>query len=57
MVSNVKDSGNCIKDGVNQTFFDEFEFLFEGMKQSEKMDVRVLSVFNTTKNCFKKDFR
>lgn len=57
MVSNVKDSGNCIKDGVNQTFFDEFDYLFDGIKKTEPMAVRVLSTFNVTKNCFKKDFR
>ena len=57
MVSNVKDSGNCIKAGVNQTFFDEFDYLFDGMKKTEPMAVRLLSTFNVTKNCFTKDFR
>lgn len=57
MVSNVKDSGNCIKAGENQTFFDEFDYLFDGMKKAEPMAVRLLSTFNVTKNCFMKDFR
>ena len=57
MVSNVKDSGNCIKDGVNQTFYDEFDYLFDGIKKTEPMAVRLLSTYNVTKNCFKKEFR
>ena len=57
MISNVKDSGNCIKAGEDQRFFDEFDYLFDGMRKTEPMAVRCLSTFNVTKNCFKKEFR
>ena len=57
MVSNVKDSGNCIRDGESQKFFDEFDYLFDGMKKSEPIAVRALSTYNVTKNCFNKEFR
>lgn len=56
-ITNVKDSNNCIKDGESQKFFDEFNYLFDGMKVGEPMAVRALSTFNVAKNCFNIDFR
>ena len=57
MVTNVKDSSNCIRDGESQKFFDEFDYLFDGIRTTEPIAVRILSVFNIAKSCFSIDFR
>lgn len=57
VVQNVKPVYECLESGEDQQFFDDVEYLLDGLKKSRSMATRCLSALDFASHCCQPSFR
>lgn len=57
VVQNVKQVYECLESGEDQQFFDDVEYLLDGLKESRSMPTRCVSALDFASHCSEASFR
>lgn len=57
VVRNVKQVHECLESGEDQQFFDDVEYLLDGLKESRSISTRCLSALDFASHCSQTSFR